>query len=67
MFIIQILPEIFSLFKSAPLYQFTRNSYYIHSKKTSKNNIQFFVNDKFLQNYPENKDYLSIEKQIEKE
>ena len=67
MVIIQLLPEIFSLFKSAPLYQFTKNSYYNHSKKTSKNNIVFFVNDKFLRKYPTNKDYLTIEKQIEKE
>ena len=67
MFIIQLLPDIFSLFKSAPLYQFTKNNYYNHIKKTSKNNIQFYVNDKFLQKYPQNKDYLTIEKQIEKE
>ena len=67
MVIIQILPELFSLFKPSPLYQFTRNSNYRFNKRTSKNKINFYVNDKFLQKYPRNEDYLGIEYQIEKE
>jgi DnaJ family protein B protein 12 len=67
MIVIQILPELFSLFKPAPLYQFTRNSNYRFNKRTSKNNINFYVNDKFLKKYPHQEDYLSIEYQIEKE
>ena len=67
MIVIQILPELFSLFKPEPLYQFTRNSNYKFNKRTSKNNVNFYVNDKFLQKYPQKEDYLSIEYQIEKE
>ena len=67
MIVIQILPEIFKLFKPLPLYQFTRNADYRYNKKTSKNYVNFYVNDKFLNKYPNNEDYKSIESQIEKE
>ena len=67
MIVIQILPEIFKLFKPSPLYQFTRNADYRYNKKTSKNYINFYVNDKFLNKYPNNEDYKSIESKIEKE
>ena len=67
LFLIYILPNLAFLFESKPLYQFTRNSLYNHKKKTSRNGIEFFVNDKFIQKYPNNKDYKSLEPTIEKE
>ena len=67
MIIIQILPDIFSYFKPAPLYQFTRNNNYPFRKKTSKNNIDFYVGNKFLEKYPTKMDFSEIEYKIEKE
>ena len=65
--ILQVLPEIYTLLKPAPLYQFHRNIYYPYTKKTSKNYIDFYVNDEFLKKYPQNEDFVNIENQIEKE
>ena len=67
MILIQIVPAIISILKPAPLYQFNRSMNYNYLKRTSKNNIEFYVNNKFLEKYPRKQDYLSIENKIEKE
>ena len=73
---IQFLPLIFlllvnvlpDLLKSSPLYQFTNDSYYLNKRKTSKNNVVYFVGDKFLKKYPKIKDVFEsgIENEIER-
>jgi DnaJ family protein B protein 12 len=65
MIVIQILPELFSLIKPLPLYKFNRNGTYKYKKRTYKNNIEYFANDKFLKKYPTKQDMLSIDSQIE--
>ena len=65
MVVIQILPELISLLKPAPLYQFNRNSIYKYKKRTLKNNIEFFASDKFINKYPSKEDYQSLENKIE--
>ena len=67
MIVIQILPELFSLLKPAPLYKFNRNGTYKYKKRTFNNNIEYFTNDKFLKKYPTKQDLLSIDSQIEKD
>ena len=67
MFLIYILPNLSFLFESKPLYQFTRNTSYSHKRKTSRNGIEFFVGDKFIQKYPKMKDFKSLEPAIERE
>ena len=67
MILLQIIPSIITLLKPAPLYQFVKSNIYRYSKKTSRNNVEFFVNDKFLKKYPRKTSYSGIEKQIEKE
>ena len=67
LFLIYVLPNLAFLFESKPLYQFTRNSLYSHKRKTSKNGIEFYVGDKFIQKYPKMNDFKSLEPTIEKE
>ena len=66
-FLIYLLPSLSYLFESKPLYQFTRDSYYNHKRRTSINNIEFYVGDKFIKKYPKMKDFKSLEPNIEKE
>ena len=63
--LVNILPD---LLKSSPLYQFTNDSYYLNKRKTSKNNVVYFVGDKFLKKYPKIKDVFEsgIENEIER-
>ena len=63
--LVNILPD---LLKSSPLYQFTNDSYYVTKRKTSRNNVIYFVGDKFLKKYPKLKDVFDsgIEVEIEK-
>jgi len=63
--LVNILPD---LLKSSPLYQFTNDSYYLNKRKTSKNNVIYFVGDKFLKKYPKIKDVFEsgIENEIER-
>ena len=65
--LIYVLPNLSFLFESKPLYQFTRNSSYSHKRKTSRNGIEFYVGDKFIQKYPKMNDFKSLEPTIEKE
>ena len=65
--LIYILPNLTFLFESKPLYQFTRNSSYNHKRKTSRNNIEFYVGEKFIKKYPKMNDFKSLEPTIEKE
>ena len=66
-FLIYILPNLSFLFESKPLYQFTRNASYSHKRKTSLNEVEFYVGEKFIQKYPKMKDFKSLEPTIEKE
>ena len=65
--LIYILPNLSFLFESKPLYQFTRNSSYSHKRRTSRNGIEFYVGDKFIQKYPKMNDFKSLEPTIERE
>ena len=67
LFLIYILPNLSFLFESKPLYQFTRTTLYNHKRKTSRNNVEFYVGDKFIQKYPKMADFKSLEPTIEKE
>ena len=59
--IIYILPNLTFLFESKPLYQFTRNSSYNYKRKTSRNGVEFYVGEKFIQKYPKMNDYKSLD------
>ena len=65
--IVYILPNLTFLFESKPLYQFTRNSAYNHKRKTSLNEVVFYVGEKFIKKYPKMKDFKSLEPAIERE
>ena len=67
LFLIYILPNLAFLFESKPLYQFTRDESYNHKRKTSRNNVEFYVGDKFIKKYPKMKDFQSLEPTIERE
>lgn len=64
-----VLPNLIGMFKSPPLYQFTRSSSYNHKRKTTINKIEYFVSDKFVKKYPKINDIQNagIEPQIELE
>ena len=67
-FLIYLLPDFSSiLFESKPLYQFSRNSYYSHKRRTSINGVEFYVGENFIKKYPKMKDFKFMEPQIEKE
>ena len=65
--LLQIIPELISFLTPAPLYQFTKNFNYPYKKLTSRNNIEFFVSEKFLKKYPLKEDWKGLEYKIEKE
>ena len=67
LFLIYILPNLGFLFESKPLYQFTRNTLYNHKRRTSRNGVEFYVGEKFIQKYPKMNDFKSLEPTIEKE
>ncbi len=67
LFLIYILPNLAFLFESKPLYQFTRDESYNHKRKTPRNNVEFYVGDKFIKKYPKMKDFQSLEPTIERE
>ena len=65
--VVYILPNLSFLFESKPLYQFTRNSTYNRKRKTSINEVEFYVGEKFIKKYPKMKDFKSLEPAIERE
>jgi len=65
--LIYLLPSLSFLFESKPLYQFKRNNVYNHKRRTSINQIEFYVGEKFISKYPKMKDFKHLEPQIEKE
>ena len=67
LFLIYILPNLGFLFESKPLYQFTRNTLYNHKRRTSRNGVEFYVGEKFIQKYQKMNDFKSLEPTIEKE
>merc|ERR1711976_396924 len=54
------------LFQSTPYYQFYRNEEFYRKMATSKNKIDYYVGDRFLNKYTGN-DIKSLEPQIEQE
>ena len=64
--LIYLIPSLSYLLKEEPLYQFRRSTIYSHKRRTSINNIEFYVSEKFVKKYPKMKDFKSLEPTIEK-
>ena len=62
--LVYLLPNFM---ENSPLYQFSRSREYSHKKTTKKNQVEYFVNDKFIKQYPKMIDIQrsGIEKEIE--
>lgn len=67
MLILFVIPNLSSFFEAKPLYQFKRDSLYSHRRKTSINQVEFYVGEEFIKKYPKMKDFQNLEPDIEKE
>ena len=63
------LPDLFEFFKSPPLYQFYKDYNYSQKRKTSINNIEYYIGDSFIKKYPKLKNVIEsgVEENIEKD
>ena len=63
------LPDLFEYFKSPPLYQFYKDYNYSQKRKTSINNVEYYIGNSFIKKYPKLKNIIEsgIEENIEKD
>ena len=63
------LTDIIDFFKTPPLYQFYKDYNYAQKRKTSINNIEYYVGNSFIKKYPKLKNVIEsgVEESIEKD